>query len=574
MMWVGTARGGINASPAGRVKFAHYKRSRFDPASLSRTEVRALGEAAAGRIWVGFDEGLDEFDARAGVVRRFVHDPLDPGSLSAGAVRAFCRDGAGRVWVGLDEHGLDRLDPRTGRFAHHRNDPDDSSTISNNRVYAIRPDGSDPFVLWIGTHQGLNRFDTRTGRFTRYLHDEARAASLSSSIVTAVLPARSGALWVGTSWGLNRLDPATGRSERFIGDIRDPSRSGPADNIIHCLHEDAEGALWMGTNNGLSRFDVSGGTWSHILPKDGLPGGVVCGILEDEGGRLWLSTNRGLARYDPEARSFIRFGRQDGTQADEFFPGVCLKDAKGNMAFGGVNGFNLFRPSDVRGNPFAPPVAWTAFTKNGRESGLELAPLRANSLKLKSGTEVYEFEFAALCFGNPALNRYAYKLEPRDRDWIDLGTARTVALSDLRPGGYRLSVKGASPDGVWSRDELAILLKVVAPFWRTRWFLALALAFAAAGVGLVVRMWMKLKSAVMVVGDRADGIVDGYDLTPREKEILRLILQGGRNKDIAAKLFVSGSTVRNHIYNIYQKLGVASRIELINRIGKDARDKP
>ena len=36
---------------------------------------------------------------------------------------------------------------------------------------------------------------------------------------------------------------------------------------------------------------------------------------------------------------------------------------------------------------------------------------------------------------------------------------------------------------------------------------------------------------------------------------------------------VSGSTVRNHIYNIYQKLGVGSRLELVNRIGKDARNK-
>lgn len=86
-------------------------------------------------------------------------------------------------------------------------------------------------------------------------------------------------------------------------------------------------------------------------------------------------------------------------------------------------------------------------------------------------------------------------------------------------------------------------------------------------------MWMKLKSAFTVIGDKADRVIESYGLTAREQEILRLILQGSRNKDIEKKLFISASTVRNHIYNIYQKLGVRSRLELINRIGKDAQKK-
>lgn len=573
LMWVGTARGGVNTSAAGRVKFGHFKRSRYDPASLSRNEVRALGAGGPGTLWVGHDEGLDEWEAPTGVVRRFRHDPADRGSLSAGAVLAVCGDGAGRLWIGLEDRGLDRLDPRTGRFEHHPSVPSDPATVSNNRVYAIRRDDADPFTLWVGTHRGLNRLDARTGRCLRFLHDEADPSSLTSSIVTAILPSRSRAVWVGTSWGLNLMDKATGRCRRFVGDPRDPAGSGPGDNVIHCLEEDRAGVLWLGTNNGLDLYDPARGTWTHLLPEDGLPGGVVCGILEDEDGRLWLSTNRGLARYDPRTREFRRFGPLDGVQADAFSPGVCLKDAEGRLVFGGVNGFNVFRPSEVRGNPFVPPLAWTAFTKNGQETGLDFELVRMRSLRLSSGSDVYGFEFAALCFANPASNRYAYKLEPRDREWRDAGSDRTITLSRLKPGAYRLLARGASPDGVWSRDELAIELKVVAPFWKTDWFLALALAFAAAGVGLVARMWMKLRSAVMVVGDRADGIVDGYDLTPREKEILRLILQGGRNKDIAAKLFVSGSTVRNHVSNIYQKLGVGSRLELIHKIGKDARDK-
>jgi DNA-binding CsgD family transcriptional regulator len=86
-------------------------------------------------------------------------------------------------------------------------------------------------------------------------------------------------------------------------------------------------------------------------------------------------------------------------------------------------------------------------------------------------------------------------------------------------------------------------------------------------------MWLKLRSAFTVVGERADSVIESYDLTAREQEVLRLVLQGASNKDIERKLFISASTVRNHLYNIYQKLGVKNRLELVNLVARDARKK-
>jgi DNA-binding NarL/FixJ family response regulator len=51
-------------------------------------------------------------------------------------------------------------------------------------------------------------------------------------------------------------------------------------------------------------------------------------------------------------------------------------------------------------------------------------------------------------------------------------------------------------------------------------------------------------------------------LTPREKEITRLVSAGLRNKEIAVKLFVSEGTVKTHLHHIYEKLKVRNRIEL------------
>jgi DNA-binding NarL/FixJ family response regulator len=59
-------------------------------------------------------------------------------------------------------------------------------------------------------------------------------------------------------------------------------------------------------------------------------------------------------------------------------------------------------------------------------------------------------------------------------------------------------------------------------------------------------------------------------LTVREKEILQLILDAWENRQIAAHLCVSEQTVKNHIHNLYEKLGVSSRIQLIKVMGRMA----
>lgn len=52
-------------------------------------------------------------------------------------------------------------------------------------------------------------------------------------------------------------------------------------------------------------------------------------------------------------------------------------------------------------------------------------------------------------------------------------------------------------------------------------------------------------------------------LTKREKEIFTLLIQSYATKEIAKQLYISEKTVRNHISNVIQKLGVESRIQAV-----------
>ena len=55
----------------------------------------------------------------------------------------------------------------------------------------------------------------------------------------------------------------------------------------------------------------------------------------------------------------------------------------------------------------------------------------------------------------------------------------------------------------------------------------------------------------------------GGTLTPREIEIVRLVAQGLRNRAIAERLCISEGTVKVHLHNVYEKLGVDGRLELL-----------
>ena len=60
----------------------------------------------------------------------------------------------------------------------------------------------------------------------------------------------------------------------------------------------------------------------------------------------------------------------------------------------------------------------------------------------------------------------------------------------------------------------------------------------------------------------AAGGRDRNPLSTSEREIVSLVVQGYKNKEMAEKMFISEQTVKNHLHNIFDKLGVSDRLEL------------
>jgi len=99
-------------------------------------------------------------------------------------------------------------------------------------------------------------------------------------------------------------------------------------------------------------------------------------------------------------------------------------------------------------------------------------------------------------------------------------------------------------------SAIFLLINLFPIFWIRRYFLP----------------YQSMQSATVEGGTALDLICQQYSISRREREIAELILQGKSNKEIEHRLFISLHTVKNHIYNLYQKLGINSRGQLVNVI--------
>ncbi len=185
------------------------------------------------------------------------------------------------LWIGTG-NGLERFDRNSFSFKHYQRDPENPASLSANRVYEVYVDSQNN--LWVGTVAGLDRFDRETETFIHYQPEPGNPNSLSGPAVNSIFEDSEGNLWVGT-WesGLNKFNPKTEEFTRYRYDAR--NKETISSDVILSIYQDTKGRLWIGTGGGgLNLYHPETDTFTYYLEKDGLPNGVVYGILEDSQG--------------------------------------------------------------------------------------------------------------------------------------------------------------------------------------------------------------------------------------------------------------------------------------------------
>jgi DNA-binding NarL/FixJ family response regulator len=113
-------------------------------------------------------------------------------------------------------------------------------------------------------------------------------------------------------------------------------------------------------------------------------------------------------------------------------------------------------------------------------------------------------------------------------------------------------------------------------------FRPIALALGLLWMSYAPMLWLRSHSEPYLqpvvlegVSPAVAALARRYGITRREQEVMALLVEGKSNKEIEDVLSVSFSTVKNHVYNLYRKLEINSRAQLMHLvIVESARKEP
>jgi len=284
-----------------------YKSDASDSASLSSNFVRAIAEDKAGNLWIGTEDGLNQFNPTTGKCHRFRHDPNDPHSLSHNCISAIFFDGEGKMWIGTQGGGLNEgcfIKNEKGKteqlcFKHYFHVPLDSTSLNDNQVHCIASvNRADEEIIYIGTAKGLFVLEKRTQKFSRHYLDSPNTSSLSPNIIWTICN-DGGNIWLGTAAGLFRLIRKNPLEAEF-------SFTRLAVNAqVSSLASDSANTLWIGTfDQRLFSLNKQTNQLIHYPPDPtdpvGLSNPIIVAVLVDKAGTLWASSQGGIFCYDPQ----------------------------------------------------------------------------------------------------------------------------------------------------------------------------------------------------------------------------------------------------------------------------------
>jgi DNA-binding CsgD family transcriptional regulator len=97
-------------------------------------------------------------------------------------------------------------------------------------------------------------------------------------------------------------------------------------------------------------------------------------------------------------------------------------------------------------------------------------------------------------------------------------------------------------------------------------FLFSSIPYALYGIFLINYFLHYYHPTPPALDDLSETFRSKYGITDREREIILKVMQGKSNADIAGELFISLATVKTHLHNIYTKIGVESRYDLLAKV--------
>lgn len=469
-----------------------------------------------------------------------------PGGLNHPVVSSFQEDHLGNIWIGTEGGGLNYWNRENDSFGHFTKS--DINSPNSNMIKRLRFDPGKKHLLISAFSGGITSYDVSRGIFRDlkfffpesqapltiydFVHDNQdiwwmtdpdksffyKRKGQNSTEIIKILGANNEkldleieALYIDrqnnirliTHQGLFVADRNTQKVLKHYF-INDGLYSA---NHLCCYYEASNGDLWLGTLGRGVNVLKKDGTYLNFNNSNGFHPKMVFGILEDNVSKnIWLSTSEGLYYYDRKLQKFekARFYRENS--CGSFYIRAAYKTEKGEMLFGGTNGFMIFDPGYMNKNPQKPRVFFTGFlvnnkrvTANSRHSPLakdvsSLSNHKGERIWLSSKQSNIEIRFSANSYLAADKNQFAYRMRGLGDKWLLINAnQKSVQFFNLPSGDYTFEIKASNNDGLWGDEISRLYLHVDPPFFLSWWAYCFYILVALVLLFFIIRYYTNKK---------------------------------------------------------------------------------
>ena len=256
------------------------------------------------------------------------------------------------------------------------------------------------------------------------------------------------------------------------------SMSGSTRNKILAFSQTRDGKIWAATDgNGIFKFYND--SVKTVTKANELMSNYCYSILADSENNIWIGHSKGFSRFNSVTGNVRVFGT-DFAKAGICNAGGMFESSNGKIFIGTTEGLIIFDRLKEKKSNIAPFSNINVIEINDVQYPYQptfLLPY--NRYKIK----VY---YSGIDFTAPDKVYYSTFLSNFDPDWNKMTTSREASYS-LSDGKYKFSLISANQDGLSGVTPVSFTILIAKPFYRTWWFILLAITVLTCIIILIIR---------------------------------------------------------------------------------------
>ena len=355
------------------------------------------------------------------------------------------------LYAATEGDGLRKIDISTGRFIIDTTPP-----LKRYGTYFTLHFNKPDSMLYIGGAGKIYRYDLARGSIREFTLPIPTAIVMSFAF-----DEKRNRCWIGTKAGLICWTEKTNKFQIVIS-----NKNTTSYEIGDLLIRGKQGELWVGHDHGVDILDLGTGKVIRQLPSYLFTNPRICSLQEDSYARIWMSTFTGITGYNPLTDDFLQLNMTSGLMNLEYNYKSGITRKNGDIVFGGLNGYDIIRPSEYRFNGNTVKGLITGYQRISYDDTVFVKINRTKSepVNFYSDEEYLRFFLASSDIINNS--RYSFEYNFNDAPWLKVKGLPYINLVNLEPGRYKLNIRAFNEFGVPVSFPVTHIISIV-PFYRS-----------------------------------------------------------------------------------------------------------